>query len=77
MPGQKSKAEIIDERKTNLPLPNDPPVASDWNSADERNVNITRRSKDSERPLGVLQSHLPQGGQLQREVVLEMSLKPI
>jgi len=47
MPEQKSKAQIIDERKANLPLPDDPPVASDWNSADERTVNITRGSKDS------------------------------
>ena len=48
MPRQKSKAEIIDERKADLPLPEDPPVASDWNSVDERNVNIARGSKDSE-----------------------------
>jgi hypothetical protein len=48
MPGQKSKAEIIDERKANLPLPDDPPVAPDWSSADKRNVNATRGSKDSD-----------------------------
>lgn len=48
MSGQKSKAEIIDERKANLPLPDQPPVPSDWNSADERNVNIMRGSKDSD-----------------------------
>jgi hypothetical protein len=35
-----SKQEIIDERKANLPLPEDPPVASDWNSMDARNVNV-------------------------------------
>lgn len=34
-----SKADLIDERKANLPLPEDPPVAPDWNSADERTVN--------------------------------------
>jgi len=36
----KSKAEIIEERRTALPLPDDPPTASDWNSADARNVNV-------------------------------------
>lgn len=35
-----SKQEIIDERKANLPLPEQPPQASDWNSLDERNVNV-------------------------------------
>lgn len=35
-----SKQEIIDERKANLPLPEQPPVASDFNSADERTVNV-------------------------------------
>jgi hypothetical protein len=36
----KSKEEIIEERKANLPLPEQPPTASDWNSADARNVNV-------------------------------------
>lgn len=40
MSGQQSKAEIIDERKANLPLPEQPPVASDWNSADATKVNV-------------------------------------
>ncbi|KAJ4305560.1 hypothetical protein N0V90_001091 [Kalmusia sp. IMI 367209] len=35
-----SKQEIIDERKANLPLPDQPPTASDFNSADERTVNV-------------------------------------
>ena len=35
-----SKAERIDAVKSNLPLPEDPPTASDWNSADARNVNV-------------------------------------
>jgi hypothetical protein len=34
------KSQIIEERKANLPLPEQPPVASDWQSADERNVNV-------------------------------------
>lgn len=34
------KAKIIDECKANLPLPDQPPVASDWNSADQRAVNV-------------------------------------
>ena len=36
----KSKADIIEERRSNLPLPEDPPVASDWNSADASKVNV-------------------------------------
>ena len=35
-----SKADKIEEVKSNLPLPEQPPVASDWNSADARNVNV-------------------------------------
>jgi hypothetical protein len=35
-----SKQETIDERKANLPLPEQPPVASDWNSSDARTVNV-------------------------------------
>ena len=35
-----SKADIISERQANLPLPEQPPVASDWTSADARNVNV-------------------------------------
>ncbi|KAL8832158.1 MAG: hypothetical protein Q9191_000431 [Dirinaria sp. TL-2023a] len=36
----KPKQQIIDERQANLPLPDAPPVASDWNSADESKVNV-------------------------------------
>lgn len=36
----KSKAEIIEERKAALPLPEEPPVAPDWNSADASTVNV-------------------------------------
>lgn len=36
----KSKSELIDERQAALPLPEQPPVASDWNSADARTVNV-------------------------------------
>lgn len=35
-----SKQDIIDERQANLPLPSQPPKPSDWNSADERTVNV-------------------------------------
>ncbi|KAI6369463.1 hypothetical protein MCOR25_004420 [Pyricularia grisea] len=35
-----SKQEQIDRRQANLPLPEQPPVASDWQSADARNVNV-------------------------------------
>ncbi|KAI9845152.1 MAG: hypothetical protein M1837_005037 [Sclerophora amabilis] len=36
----KSKADVISERQSNLPLPEQPPVASDFNSSDERTVNV-------------------------------------
>lgn len=35
-----NKKELIEERKANLPLPDQPPVASDFNSADARTVNV-------------------------------------
>ncbi|KAF2185733.1 hypothetical protein K469DRAFT_631622 [Zopfia rhizophila CBS 207.26] len=35
-----SNQDIIEEHKSNLPLPEQPPVAPDWNSADERTVNV-------------------------------------
>jgi len=35
-----SKADLIKERQANLPLPEDPPVASDWNSADGSKTNV-------------------------------------
>ena len=41
----KSKAEIIAERQANLPLPEQPPVASDWNSADASTVNVASGSR--------------------------------
>ncbi|KAF2169873.1 hypothetical protein M409DRAFT_20287 [Zasmidium cellare ATCC 36951] len=36
----KNKQEIIAERQANLPLPDQPPQASDFNSADARTVNV-------------------------------------
>lgn len=35
-----SKADKIAEVQANLPLPEQPPVPSDWQSADARNVNV-------------------------------------
>ncbi|KAB8073186.1 hypothetical protein BDV29DRAFT_176023 [Aspergillus leporis] len=35
-----NKKEQIDQTKANLPLPEQPPVASDWSSADQRTVNV-------------------------------------
>jgi hypothetical protein len=35
-----SKAERIEQVKANLPLPEQPPVAPDWNSSDSRTVNV-------------------------------------
>lgn len=56
-----SKQQIIDERQSNLPLPEQPPRASDWNSADERTVNVGSggRSEDL--------SHSGLGGDTLRE----------
>ncbi|KAI0528322.1 hypothetical protein F5B22DRAFT_31229 [Xylaria bambusicola] len=34
------KTKKIEEVRSNLPLPEQPPVASDWQSADARNVNV-------------------------------------
>ncbi|KAI1820172.1 hypothetical protein F4861DRAFT_79330 [Xylaria intraflava] len=34
------KTKKIEQARSNLPLPEEPPVASDWNSADARNVNV-------------------------------------
>ncbi|KAK0107341.1 hypothetical protein ONS95_004034 [Cadophora gregata] len=50
MPGEKSKAEIIAERVANLPLPEDPPVASDWNSANANTVNVKAGERQVELP---------------------------
>ncbi len=39
-PEEKSKKDIIEERKSNLPLPEQPPVASDFKSADGSTTNV-------------------------------------
>ncbi|KAL7623098.1 hypothetical protein AAE478_006777 [Parahypoxylon ruwenzoriense] len=43
-----SKADKIEQIKSNLPLPEQPPTASDWNSADARNVNVGSGSVQSD-----------------------------
>lgn len=35
-----SNADKVANAQSNLPLPEQPPVASDWQSADARNVNV-------------------------------------
>jgi hypothetical protein len=40
MSGQQSKAEKIEQVKSNLPLPEQPPAPSDWNTADNRSLNV-------------------------------------
>ncbi|KAM3528933.1 hypothetical protein MY4038_005641 [Beauveria bassiana] len=45
-----SKSEQIDRVKANLPLPEDPPRAPDFNSADARTTNVG--SGRTEAPLG-------------------------
>jgi hypothetical protein len=48
MSGQQSKPDFIEERRANLPLPEELPVASDWNSADARTVNVAAGERQSE-----------------------------
>lgn len=36
----KADAQLVDERKSNLPLPDQPPVASDFNSSDGSTVKV-------------------------------------
>jgi hypothetical protein len=48
MSGQKSKTQIIDERKANLPLPEEPPIPSDWNTKDQRAVNVAKGTEESD-----------------------------
>ena len=48
-----SKKDVIEERKANLPLPEQPPTASDFNSADGSTVNVGS---------GRLQSDISAGG---------------
>ncbi|KAK3326417.1 hypothetical protein B0H66DRAFT_600541 [Apodospora peruviana] len=43
-----SKADKIAQAQANLPLPEQPPVASDWQSADARNVNVGSGSISSD-----------------------------
>ncbi|KAI2466410.1 hypothetical protein F4781DRAFT_405730 [Annulohypoxylon bovei var. microspora] len=43
-----SKADHAEEVKSNLPLPEQPPVPSDWNSADARTVNVGSGSVQSD-----------------------------
>ncbi|KAF4314252.1 hypothetical protein GTA08_BOTSDO01624 [Botryosphaeria dothidea] len=33
--------KTVEERKAELPLPDQPPTSSDWQSADARNVNVS------------------------------------
>ncbi|KAI0596343.1 hypothetical protein F4775DRAFT_594395 [Biscogniauxia sp. FL1348] len=35
-----STNDKVEQTRQNLPLPEQPPAASDWNSADERTVNV-------------------------------------
>lgn len=40
MSAPQSNADKVAQAQANLPLPEQPPVASDWQSADARNVNV-------------------------------------
>lgn len=46
-----SKDEKIAATQANLPLPEQPPTASDWQSADARNVNVGSGG-NAEAPIG-------------------------
>jgi hypothetical protein len=52
MSGQQNKADLVAERQANLPLPEDPPVASDSNSADARTVNVSTSERQAEISMG-------------------------
>lgn len=43
----KANPDLVDERKANLPLPDQPPAASDFNSADARTVNVGSGSQEA------------------------------
>ena len=47
-----SKADKAEQVKANLPLPEDPPQESDWQSADARNVNISSGRVESDLSTG-------------------------
>lgn len=49
---EQSKADLIEERRSGLPLPEDPPVQSDWNSADARTVNVSSGTRQDDTSLG-------------------------
>ncbi|TAQ90065.1 hypothetical protein B7494_g1612 [Chlorociboria aeruginascens] len=48
MAEQQSKADLIAERQANLPLPEDPSTASDWNTADARPLNVGSGGTESD-----------------------------
>lgn len=50
MPEQ-SKADLIAERQANLPLPDEPPVESDWNSQSD-SINVKGGERQDELPAG-------------------------
>ncbi|RDL39222.1 Uncharacterized protein BP5553_03562 [Venustampulla echinocandica] len=59
MPEQ-SKPDLINERKAGLDLPDTPPVASDWNSLDARNVNVgAGRQRRAEMPKEAMSGNDP------------------
>ncbi|KAI9845359.1 MAG: snoRNA-binding protein [Thelocarpon superellum] len=52
MADTRSKADIIAERQANLPLPEQPPAAADFNSLDERTVNVGSGRLQSDTSIG-------------------------
>ncbi|KAH8599405.1 hypothetical protein B0O99DRAFT_613822 [Bisporella sp. PMI_857] len=48
MSGAQSKADLTKERQSNLPLPEDPPTSSDWNSTDESKTSVGSGSVGSD-----------------------------
>ncbi|KAF4125660.1 Conserved hypothetical, protein [Geosmithia morbida] len=47
-----SKQEKIDQVKANLPLPEQPPKPSDWQSANANTVNVGSGRSEAERNIG-------------------------
>ena len=60
-----SKADQIEEVKQNLPLPEQPPVKSDFNSADASTVNVgSGRDVEGALPLDMIRMVLDPKGEL-------------
>ena len=63
-----SRQEITDERQANLPLPEQPPRPPDWNSSDERTVNVGSSGRGDDISASGRGSETLEGLQLESDV---------